>query len=84
MATFVTLMSSRRKVIEQLFEEKRLDGIFNIANLLLKCRFLFLFILNAKRQQNYWNFDFGILRINMSTSLHSGIYMLFLFICLVL
>lgn len=73
MATFVTLMSSRRNVIEQLFEEKRLDGIFNIANLLLKCRFLFLFILNAKRQQNYWNFDFGILRINMSTSLHLGI-----------
>lgn len=34
MATFVTLMGSRRKVVEQLFEKKRLDGIVNAVNLL--------------------------------------------------
>lgn len=70
MATFVTLMASRRKVVEQLFEKKRLDGIFNNANMLLNYRFLCLFILNIQRQQSYWNFDFVILLINMNNTVN--------------
>ena len=32
MATFVTLMESKGKVVDQLFDKKRLDGILSVVN----------------------------------------------------